>query len=176
MKKLASLLLITVLLYQAGGFALQFLNKTSSEISSEEITQLDKVVLKLPISLPYNESKWQEPQQVEGQLQKGDAFYQMVEQKMEGDTLYTTMVANHSARESFLELAEMVDQHLQNDSPKHDHSKSSLINLLVKEYCDSKQTFVLYIMDWSSVDVNFSTPSYALSTYTSELFSPPKAC
>jgi len=176
MKKLAALLLLTVLLYQAGGFALQFLNKTSSEISSEEITQLDKVVLKLPISLPYNESKWQEPQQVEGQLQKGDAFYQMVEQKMEGDTLYTTMVANHSARESFLELAEMVDQHLQNDSPKHDHSKSSLINLLVKEYCDSKHTFVLYIMDWSSVDVNFSTPSYALSTYTPELFSPPKAC
>ena len=176
MKKLAALLLLTVLLYQAGGFALQFLNDSSSEISSEEITQLDKVVLKLPISLPYNESKWQEPQQVDGQLQKGDAFYQMVEQKMEGDTLYTTMVANHSARESFLELAEMVDQHLQNDSPKHDHSKSSLINLLIKEYCDSNQTFVLYIMDWSQPNVNFFTPLNALSSYSSELFSPPKFC
>lgn len=175
MKKLAALLLITVLLYQAGGFALQFLNQSSEEISSEEIAQLDKVVVKLPISLPYSQN-WEEPKKIEGSVQKGDDFYQMVEQKMEGDTLYTTMVANHSARESFLELAEMVDQHLQNDSPKHDHSKSSLINLLVKEYCDSKQTFVLYIMDWSSVDVNFSTPSYALSTYTPELFSPPKAC
>ena len=95
---------------------------------------------------------------------------------MEGDTLYTTMVANHSARESFLELAEMVDQHLQNDSPKHDHSKSSLINLLIKEYCDSNQTFVLYIMDWSQPNVNFFTPLNALSSYSSELFSPPKFC
>ncbi len=174
MKKLSAILLILVLLYQAGGFALQFLNQSSSEISTEEITQLDKVVLKLPISLPYNEAKWQEPKKLEGQIQKGDEFYQMVEQKMEGDTLITTMVANHSARESFLELAEMVDQHLKNDSPKHDHSKSSLINLLVKEYCDSKQTFILYIMDWSQVNVNFSAPKIALSTFSSQLFSPPR--
>ncbi len=176
MKKFSAFFLISVLLYQAGGFALMFLSQKSSEIFSEEIAQLDKVVVKIPISLPYNEAKWQEPKKVEGQVQKGNEFYQMVEQKMEGDTLYTTMVADHSARESFLELAEMVDQHLKNDSPKHDHSKSSLINLLVKEYCDSKQTFILYVMDWSKVEVNFPNPRITFSAYSASLDSPPEFC
>ena len=176
MKKLAALLLIIVLLYQAGGFALQFLNQSSKEISSIEISQLDKVIVKLPFSLPYTQD-WEVPKEVNKQVQHGKDFYQMVEQKMEGDTLYTTLVANHSARENFSDLSEMVNQHLKNDSPKqNDRSKSSLINLLVKEYCDSKQTFVLYIMDWSQAEVNFSAPLYTLSTYTSELFSPPQAC
>lgn len=176
MKKLSAIFLIIVLLYQAGGFALQFLNHSSIEISSEEISQLDKVVVKLPIALPYSQD-WEAPKEVNKQVQQGEDFYQMVEQKMEGDTLYTTLVANHSARENFSDLAEMVNQHLKNDSPTHnDHSKSSLINLLVKEYCDSKQTFVLYVMDWSKVEVNFPNPKITLSTYSDSLFSPPEFC
>lgn len=176
MKKLCAVLLIIVLLYQAGGFALQFLNQSSIEISSAEISQLEKVVVKLPIALPYSQD-WDAPKELTKQVQHGNDFYQMVEQKMEGDTLYTTLVANHSARENFSDLAEMVNKHLKNDSTKHnDHSKTSLINLLIKEYCDSKQTFVLYVMDWSEVKVNFPNPKSTLSTYAASLFSPPEFC
>ncbi|MEY2792598.1 MAG: hypothetical protein RJA76_590 [Bacteroidota bacterium] len=175
MKRLSALFLMIVLLYQAGGFALQYLTQSSKEISLDEIKQLDKVVVKLPISLPYSEN-WETPKEVSGQVQKGDEFYQMVEQKMEGDTLYTTLVANHSARESFMDLASMVDQHLKNDASSNKQSKSSLINLLIKEYCSIGQYYVLYLLDWSQSSDNFPVIQNTSKRYSSELFSPPKHC
>jgi hypothetical protein len=81
MKKILSILLFFILLYQAGGFALQYLAPTDTEsISLDENTET--MVVKIPISLPY-QTDWEAPRETEGELRKGDEFYQMVEQKME---------------------------------------------------------------------------------------------
>lgn len=173
MKKVSALLLIIVLLYQAGGFALQYLTSDSLENTSYLASNQEKVVVKLPISLPYSQVL-EEPRKVSGQVQKGDAFYDMVEQEMVGDTLYTTMVTNHSAREHFLELAEMVDKHLSDDQSNQEHSKSNLISLLIKEYCESRNMVVLYLLDWSKQSSNFIEPKQTLSAFDSEFFSPPR--
>lgn len=173
MKRISALLLIAVLLYQAGGFALQFLQQKSSNISASEFLSSDKVVVKVPISLPYSQN-WEEGKKVSGQVQKGDEFYDMVEQKMEGDTLYTTLVTNHSAREQFIEFSAMVEKHLSTDPSKQQQSKSNLISLLIKEYCDARHVVVLYLLDWSITTSNFSTPVYVTSGYSSDLLAPPR--
>jgi len=163
------------LLYQAGGFAMDFVYHLHSKISTSEIAQSEKVVVKLPIALPYS-TNWEAPKEVNKKVQKGDEFYQMVEQRMENDTLYTTMIADHSARESFMELSQMVSQHLKQDASNDDQPTSSLINLLIKEYCNSKNVVTLYILDWSQTESNFSCPIITLSAFQSSIFSPPRSC
>lgn len=173
MKRISALLLITVLLYQAGGFALQYLQQNTSEISATDLASRDKVIVKVPISLPYSQN-WEEAKKVSGQVQKGDEFYDMVEQKMERDTLYTTLVTNHSAREQFIEFSEMVEKHLSTDPSKQQQSKSNLISLLIKEYCDARNVVVLYLLDWSITTSNYSTPVYVTSGYSFDLLAPPR--
>ena len=171
MKKILSILLFFILLYQAGGFALQYLAPTDTEsISLDENTET--MVVKIPISLPY-QTNWEAPREAEGELRKGDEFYQMVGQKMENDTLYTTIVADQNARDRFFDLANQVSEHL-SDEPEKTPSKSKLIQTLVKEYCASKDVWVFYILEWPVKSINTDHPVLAPNSFSGALDSPPQ--
>jgi hypothetical protein len=171
MKKILSILLFVVLLYQAGGFALQYLATSGSEaISLDE--NAGTMVVKIPISLPY-QTDWEAPREVEGELRQGDEFYQMVDQKMENDTLYTTIVADQNARDRFFDLANQVSEHL-SDEPEKAPAKSKLIQTLVKEYCASTDAWVFYVLEWPVKIMPTDHPVLALKFYSGALDSPPQ--
>ena len=157
-------MLFSVLLYQAGGFALQYLSEGNTVAIDPETEET--VIVKIPINLPY-QTDWVSSEEVEGSVRQGDEFYEMKERRV------TVMVKDRNARENFFDLAEQVNEHL-TDEPVSTPAKSKLINTLVKEYCAQSSGWVLYIMEWP---VSMEAPIHSiLSTkdFSSEFFSPPR--
>ncbi|MHA8053806.1 hypothetical protein [Aquirufa sp. OSTEICH-129A] len=171
MKRLTSILLMFILLYQAGGFALRYIANSDSEFALSE-EESDSYVVKIPISLPYPSNR-EIPQEVSGSLQQGDDFYQMLDQKIENDTLYTRIANDKNARDQFTELADLVSEHL-SDQPEKAPTKSKLIQTLVKEYCQSQSAWVFYILEWPVHRTPYHHTTLKTSTFQDALFSPPQ--
>ncbi|RXK48748.1 hypothetical protein [Aquirufa rosea] len=171
MRKLVSILLLFVLLYQAGGFALRYASDAISNAPSYE-QEDDSYIVKIPISLPYPTNR-EIPQDVEGTLRQGDDFYQMMDQKIENDTLYTRVNQDKNARDQFLDLADLVHEHL-SDQPEKAPAKSKLIQTLIKEYCQSNTPWVFYILEWPVSNKAIVHPVLETSSFQDSLFFPPR--
>lgn len=163
-------MLFSVLLYQAGGFALQYLSDGNTVAIDPETEET--VVVKIPINLPY-QTDWVSAEEVDGSVRQGDEFYEMKSRKVENDTLVTVMVKDRNARENFFDLAEQVNEHLK-DEPGSTPSKTKLINTLVKEYCAQSSGWVFYILDWPTAKEAISHPILPTQDFSSAFFSPPR--
>ena len=170
MKKILAIMLFSVLLYQAGGFALQYLSDGNTVAIDPETEET--VVVKIPINLPY-QTDWVSAEEVDGSVRQGDEFYEMKSRKVENDTLVTVMVKDRNARENFFDLAEQVNEHL-TDEPGSTPAKTKLINTLVKEYCAQSSGWVFYILDWPSSLKAISHPILPTQDFSSAFFSPPR--
>lgn len=167
MKRILSILLFFVLLYQAGGFALSYMARDQDHFVAGET-----IVVEMPISLPY-QTDWQAPQEVSGEIRQGDNFYQMKDQQVIDGKLVTTLVSDQNARDRFFDLAAQVNEHM-SDQPENAPAKSKLINTLVKEYCAHASAWVLYIMEWPSSSTAPSHLVLPTSAISAEFFSPPR--
>ena len=163
-------MLFGILLYQAGGFALQYLSEGNTVAIDPETEET--VVVKIPINLPY-QTDWVSSEEVEGSVRQGDEFYEMKERKVENDTLVTVMVKDRNARENFFDLAQQVNEHL-TDEPGSTPAKSKLINTLIKEYCAQSSGWVFYIIEWPASIVAPTHPILPTQDISSTLFSPPR--
>ena len=163
-------MLFSVLLYQAGGFALQYLSDGNTVAIDPETEET--VVVKIPINLPY-QTDWVSAEEVDGSVRHGDEFYEMKSRKVENDTLVTVMVKDRNARENFFDLAEQVNEHL-TDEPGSTPAKTKLINTLVKEYCAQSSGWVFYILDWPTSLEAISHPILPTQDFSSAFFSPPR--
>ena len=167
MKRILSILLFFVLLYQAGGFALSYMARDQDHFVAGET-----IVVEMPISLPY-QTDWQAPQEVSGEIRQGDNFYQMKDQQVIDGKLVTTLVSDQNARDRFFDLAAQVNEHM-SDQPGNAPAKSKLINTLVKEYCAHASAWVLYIMEWRSSITEPSHPVLSTTAISADFFSPPR--
>ncbi len=167
MKRILSIMLMFVLLYQAGGFALRFIAQGSDTFKPGET-----IVVEMPISLPYA-TDWDVPHEVSGEIQQGDNFYQMKDQQVIDGKLVTTLVSDQNARDRFLDLAAQVNEHM-SDQPEKAPAKSKLINTLVKEYCAHASAWVLYIMEWPTSSLAPSHPVLATTAISADFFAPPR--
>lgn len=163
-------MLFGILLYQAGGFALQYLSEGNTVAIDPETEET--VVVKIPINLPY-QTDWVSSEEVEGSVRQGDEFYEMKERKVENDTLVTVMVKDRNARENFFDLAQQVNEHL-SDEPGSTPAKSKLINTLVKEYCAQSSGWIFYIIEWPASIAAPTHPILSTQDISSTLFSPPR--
>ncbi len=163
-------MLFGILLYQAGGFALQYLSEGNTVAIDPETEET--VIVKIPINLPY-QTDWVSSEEVEGSVRQGDEFYEMKERKVENDTLVTVMVKDRNARENFFDLAQQVNEHL-TDEPGSTPAKSKLINTLIKEYCAQSSGWVFYIIEWPASIVAPTHPILPTQDISSTLFSPPR--
>ena len=167
MKRILSILLFFVLLYQAGGFALSYMARDQDHFVAGET-----IVVEMPISLPY-QTDWQAPQEVSGEIRQGDNFYQMKDQQVIDGKLVTTLVSDQNARDRFFDLAAQVNEHM-SDQPENAPAKSKLINTLVKEYCAHASAWVLYVMEWPTRSAEPSHPVLSTTAISAEFFSPPR--
>ena len=160
-------MLLFVLLYQAGGFALRFIAQDTNTFEAGET-----IVVEMPISLPYS-TDWQAPQEVSGEIRQGDNFYQMKDQQVIDGKIVTTLVEDQNARERFFDLAAQVNEHMSDQTDKSP-AKSKLINTLVKEYCAHASAWVLYIMDWPTDSLAPSHLVLPATAISADFFSPPR--
>jgi hypothetical protein len=167
MKRILAIMLLFVLLYQAGGFALRFIAQDSDTFEAGET-----IVVEMPISLPY-QTDWQVPQEVSGEIRQGDNFYQMKDQQVIDGKLVTTMVSDQNARDRFFDLAAQVNEHMSDESGEAP-AKSKLINTLVKEYCAHASAWVLYIMEWPTSQERPTHHVLPTTAISADFFAPPR--
>ncbi|OIN58298.1 hypothetical protein [Arsenicibacter rosenii] len=110
MRSLGAIGLLLLLLYHTIGVPVAVLCfddrfETASPVSQQDEWQ----VMKIPLSLPYT-TYWENAADQHGLIQQGESFYNITRQHIENDTLYTLMKTNLPARDRFAELANSVQQ------------------------------------------------------------------
>ncbi len=155
-------MLYTILLFQAGGFALQYLSDGNQVVIDPDTDEV--VVVNIPINLPY-QPDWVAPVEIERTVRQGDEYNQVYESN--------AVSSDQNAREIFLSLAEQMNKNL-NEQTDSNPSKAKLINILIKEYCAQSSGWVFYILDWPTAKEAISHPILPTQDFSSALFSPPR--
>jgi hypothetical protein len=129
----------------------------------------ETVTLKIPFTLPY----WmdsREYERVNGEFQYQGEFYQLVEQKLEKDTLYVICIRD--VREKNLHEAMTDYVKLTNDLPTSSQKTLKLLNSLMKDYVKGVSAEITMSQGWFR-EFTFVEPSFHLLTLTSPVYSPP---
>ncbi|MFN8347269.1 MAG: hypothetical protein U0X91_19860 [Spirosomataceae bacterium] len=177
MKKLVSILLLSLLLYNMVGYsvvywlggnvALEVQNEeTASPLSEEYIT------VKVPVSLPY-QTNWTAPQPVQGKLQVGHEFYEMVEQIMLNDTVYITCKPDRDARANFYALAEHIQKHINDHAAGGPKPSKNIVIQLLKEYVSFQRLHTFFIIESLSDSTPLTPSSFFLLFRAFGVLSPP---
>lgn len=177
MKRLVSILLFSLLLYNMVGYSIVYWLGGNVALHEHE-TQFDSnvnedyITVKVPVVLPY-QTNWTAPQSVQGSIQVGEGFFEMVEQIMLNDTLYITCKSDHHARKNFFALAQHIDNHIKDyNGSTPDSSKSKTLNLL-KEYVSFRRLHVFFWVEWLPDTTPSISISFTLLLRALPLFSPP---
>ena len=155
----------SIVYWLGGNVALQ-----EQEIQSD--STLEYITVKVPVALPY-QTNWTAPQPVQGSIQVGEEFFEMVEQIMLNDTLYISCKPDHHARKNFFALAKHIDNHIKdyNDS-NPDSSKNKTLSLL-KEYVSFGRVHVFFWVEWLPDTTPSISITHTLLLRALPLFSPP---
>jgi hypothetical protein len=120
-----------------------FLREKNNITSTED----EYVTFKIPFYLPY-QSNWEAARPVEGQIKQGDKYYELIEQKVENDTLYTVCKTDNNARFRFMELAEHINQHVKDSSNETPKKRPSFFKNILKEYTSSNTKHIFFVIEW----------------------------
>ncbi|MDI9877955.1 hypothetical protein [Flectobacillus longus] len=177
MKRLLSIFLVSLLLYNMIGFSFLYCWEEYGTLYKQEINieeSGDYYWIKQPLQLPY-QNNWTESRPIEGKVKHGENHYNLVEQRYQNDTLYTLCKLDDNARFRFMELAEHITDHVKEHSSQAPSGKSSfLLKNLLKEYTSIQRYTILYILEWTN-PFNRSCHHYQLSEGYINNSSPPPA-
>lgn len=137
MKRLASIGLLALLLYNTFGLSLAILLFDKGYEATSTTETSDEVIMKMYLpSLPYS-GNLEIDQRIEGLVRQNDQFYNPTHISHENDTLYVTMQSNQAARDHFFELANAIQvlNDPQTDIPQSPYGKAmKLLGNLLKIY------------------------------------------
>ena len=179
MKKIASALLIFLLLFNWFGYNLvvNYLQHKSdihleALLDNNEYNDAQLIELKVPIHLPYQTS-WASFERYDGEVEMNGILYKYVKRKVANDTLYLMCIPNtkkmnlETARDDFFKNTNDLAQN--NNSKKSDNSKSSIKNLL-SEY--DAYSFILNLNVSKGSSNNFHITYQVNTLFTSPHLSP----
>lgn len=155
MRRILSILLLGLLLYNMVGYSIVYLSEethTISERGKDLIQQSDHsqdIVIKVPVAVPY-QTNWDAPEQVEGQILHEGQYYQMKSRQLINDTMYVHCEYDQTARERFSDLASKInDQVTGNASDQQKGQHSNILKNFVKEYMSQDRKHVFYLLEWA---------------------------
>lgn len=178
MKKLFSILLCGLLLYNVMGFPLvywigEYLSTgAGNAFPAESLPAEDTFVLKIPVMVPY-QTDWQVAEPAEGRLRRGNEFYQIVEQQLLSDTLYVKCKLDPTARERYFDLVDQVDKHVKGGMTGSKNKTSQLLKNFLKDYLTFNRKHLFFLIDWISPAHIFGDFHLYLSTFFLRIASPP---
>lgn len=104
MKKVLSILLLVVFLFNVGGYYIVFWGlrfqkdkQLSSRLDANLYDPGETIELKIPITLPYPVQS-EEFQRVDGRFERDGQFYKLVKHKLQDDTLHIICIRDHATR------------------------------------------------------------------------------
>lgn len=176
MKKAFSITLLALFLFQFVGYYFVYMG-LRYQVKSEMLVRLDAgnyskeetLTLKIPFTLPY----WmdsREYERVNGEFQYQGEFYQLIEQKLEKDTLYVICIRDVQEKKLHEVMTDYVK--LTNDLPTSSHKTLKLLSSLMKDYVKSVPAEISNSKGWFR-EFCFAEPSFHLLTLASPVYSPP---
>lgn len=178
MKRFVSILLFGLLLYNMVGYSVVYWlgGNVALEVQKDKplytVQEGDFVTVKVPVSLPY-QTDWTAPEPVQGTIQAGDEFYEMVEQIMLNDTLFIKCKPNRDARANFEALSEHIDQHIKNQTTELPKPSKAWAGQWLKEYVSFQRLHVFYVVEWLTDSAPLTANVSSLISRTMRVVSPP---
>jgi hypothetical protein len=137
-KKLLSLLLVVLLLFNVLGYyglflGLQYQNSQQmiAKFDAEEYSNSETITIKVPITIPYA-SDSRDYERVNGQFEHEGEFYRLVKQRLLHDTLFIVCVKDMQSKNIHQALTSYVKTFT--DKPVDNHSNTKAFSLLSKDY------------------------------------------
>lgn len=157
----------SVVYWLGGNVALEMRADESASPLKEEF-----ITVKVSVSLPY-QTNWTAPEPVQGKIQVGNEFYEMVEQIMLNDTIYITCKPDRDARANFFALAEHINHHIHNHTTEGPKPSQNIVVQLLKEYVSFERIHVFFVLEWLPDTTPLIHPSSFLLSHVLRVVSPP---
>jgi hypothetical protein len=104
MKKLVAIALLCLFLFNIGGYSVlywianqQASKELRSQLDRDEFSGSQTITIKVPVSLPYQPDR--DYERVDGEFEYQGQFYQLVKQRVLGDTLYVVCIIDSKKKE-----------------------------------------------------------------------------
>lgn len=157
MKKVLSVVLLLVFLFNVGGYYLVFWGlryqtdqKLTHRLNTDQYDPSETLAIKIPVSLPYP-IQTQDFERVDGRFEHNGEHFKLVKHKLQNDTLYIVCIRDKETRQLVAALTDYV--HLTQALPGADTSQKALhvLSKLIKDFYTQNNIAVLhlsgYIMD-----------------------------
>jgi hypothetical protein len=138
LKKLFSIALLSVFLFNVGGYYLVFYGlrcqagmEMKQRLETEAYSNDETVTLTIPLAVPYYADNVDyEP--VTGSFEKNGEFFKLVKQKFERDTLYVVCIKDHEEKRLFMAMTDLVK--LFNHLPSSSQQTLKLLGSFIKDF------------------------------------------
>lgn len=177
MKKVIAIVLVSLLMLNVVGYYGLFMGLkykhsllVTKKLNSREYSEDETITIKIPLSVPYYGDT--DFERVDGEIEHQGQLYRLVKQKLQRDTLHIVCIRDTDAENIHQALADYVKTFTDKSD---DHTGSSTVLSLIKDYCRS--TFSIYqaAAEWSSLlrfkIVVLTIPDSILSLH----YAPPEA-
>lgn len=178
MKKLVSLLLLAMLLFNTGGYYVMFWAlryqadvELQQHLDANDYPESEAFLIEIPVTLPY-QMNWTGFERLTGEFEHNGEFYQLVKQKLENDTLKIVCIKNHKEKELVTSMVDFTK--VSNDVPVSATSIKVIGNFL-KEYNSTSDINMICSEGWNST-IFFGNPSFKVLTFIVPAQSPPPKC
>jgi hypothetical protein len=140
LKKLVTILMLTLLLYNAVGyyFVFQYQHQKAEEefqeyLSSSIISDDDLTIFKVPVE-EYAAKQTNGFDRVEGDFEQNGKFYEIVKQRLENDTIFIYCLNNEKEEALYAQLTDHINTHIVDGKTTKNKKSEVSSNSLLKEY------------------------------------------
>lgn len=153
------------------GLKIQASRELKAKLDARDYGQHETITVKVPFTIPYQTVN-QSFQRVDGDFEKDGKFYNLVEQKIEGDTLHIVYIRDHQETGLF----EMLTDFVQNNTDTPISKKAGkLIENFSKDYISVTYELQNANSGWSLTETLSQTGYPVISTFIKVHSPPPKA-
>nr|WP_295932383.1 hypothetical protein [uncultured Dyadobacter sp.] len=154
MRRIISILLLGLLLYNMVGYSIVFLSEERYTVSDrgrdliEQTAGSADIVIKVPVAVPY-QNNWDAPEPVQGQIEHEGQFYQMKSRQLINDTLYVQCAFDQNARDRFSDLVSKINDQVTGHSTNPEKGQhSGILKHFLKEYMTAGRKHSFYVLEW----------------------------
>jgi hypothetical protein len=176
LKKAVSIFLVLLLLFNGLGFygLLQGLRYRSARnlvarLDKDQYSRDETVTIKIPFAIPY-QLKSNEYERVDGEIKYEGEFFRLVEQKLEGDTLFIVCIRDHATSR----IEEAITDHVKTftDNPVNSKNTSKTFASFFKDFLPTS-TGITHVSDGWSYSVSTQSPPEHFYNRSLAVFTPP---
>lgn len=176
LKRIFSILLLTIFLFNVGGYYIVFWglrqqanNELRARLDADLYSAEEIVELKLPLTLPYPIEQ-QEYERVNGKFEHQGVHYKLVKQKFQNDTLYVVCIKDQAEKQLVKTMNDYVK--MTNDLPASSKKALHFLGKLLKDFEHINSEKPVQQHGWSQ-EITFAITSPSTLTQPSRIPSPP---